>query len=281
MTSTASRAQTDGYVLGRTTDEYERVRAQARVWNRATGRLLDEIGLVTGACCLDAGCGPGETMKLMADRVGPAGRVLGIDVDGVVADTTLTALRGEGYRQCEVRIHDLIDPGPVPGGPFDLVYARLLLFHLPQRVAVLRRLWDAVAPGGHLLVQDYDLRSIAALPDLVSVDEGSRVVVAAMTAAGCDVSAGTRLPVLFAEAGIGDPDGTDVAGRIEPLETGRRILERTFRSILPAALAQGITTEAEARRTLAALDQDASRMPGRPLLWPLLIGAWRRKVPAA
>ena len=55
-----------------------------------------------------------------------------------------------------------------PGAPFDLVYARLLLFHLPQRVAVLRRLWEAVAPGGHLLVQDYDLRGVSALPALAA-----------------------------------------------------------------------------------------------------------------
>ena len=44
-------------------------------------------------------------------------------------------------------IHDVAQDAPLPGAPFDLVYARLLLFHLPQRVAVLRRLWDAVHPA--------------------------------------------------------------------------------------------------------------------------------------
>ena len=62
---------TDGYALGRTPEEYERLRAQARVWEAATGRLLDRVGLAPGARCLDAGCGPGETMRLMAQRVGP------------------------------------------------------------------------------------------------------------------------------------------------------------------------------------------------------------------
>ena len=62
-------------------EEYERLRAQARMWEAATGRLLDQIGLGPGASCLDAGCGPGETMRAMAERVGPAGRVLGIDAD--------------------------------------------------------------------------------------------------------------------------------------------------------------------------------------------------------
>ena len=76
----ATRA-TDTYALARTPQEYDRLRAQSRAWEAATSRLLDQVGLAAGASCLDAGCGPGETMRLMAQRVGPAGRVTGIDVD--------------------------------------------------------------------------------------------------------------------------------------------------------------------------------------------------------
>ncbi len=157
------------------------------------------------------------------------------------------------------------------------MYARLLLFHLPQRRAVLARLWDAVAPGGHLVVQDYDLRTVDVLPALDSVDELGRVVIGAFTAVGCDVHAGARLPQLFVQAGAGVPDGTDVAGRIEPLGSGRTFLEHTFRSVLPTALAHGVTTEAGAAATLAAIVRDAADSADSPLLWPLLIGAWKRK----
>src|SRR5690348_18444186 len=59
------------YALGHSPSEHERLRAQARIWEAATGRLLDQIGLAPGASCLDAGCGPGETMRLMAQRTGP------------------------------------------------------------------------------------------------------------------------------------------------------------------------------------------------------------------
>jgi hypothetical protein len=142
---------------------------------------------------------------------------------------------------------------------------------------VVRRLWEAVAPGGHLVVQDYDIRSTSVLPALDSVGELIRVVTGAFTAAGCDVYAGARLAQLFAQAGVGNPDGTDVAGRMEPLATGRTLLEGTFRSVLPTALARGITTETDAAATLAAIDRDAVRFADRPVLWPLLIGAWKRK----
>ena len=114
-------------------------------------------------------------------------------------------LHGAGHRNCDFLAHDLTADGPLPGGPFGVVYARLLLFHVPQRVAVLARLWDSVAPGGHLIVQDYDIRTAGVLPALDSVDELLRVINGAFDAAGCDVSAGARLAQLFAQAGVGTP----------------------------------------------------------------------------
>jgi trans-aconitate methyltransferase len=277
MSTTETDRPPAGYALGHTPEEYDRLRTQARVWQAATGRLLDQVGLVPGASCLDAGCGPGETMRAMAERVGPTGRVLGIDADESLGALALAMLHDAGHRQCTFSAQDLTAGEPIPGAPFDLGYARLLLFHLPQRVHVLARLWESVAPGGYLLVQDYDLRSVSTLPELDSVAEVGRVITGAFGAAGADVSAGTRLPQLFAQAGIGTPDGTDVTGRIEPLATGRILLERVFHSLLPAALAHGVTTEAAAATALAGIDRDASRFADRPMLWPLLIGAWKQK----
>jgi trans-aconitate methyltransferase len=265
------------YALGHTPEEYERLRMQARVWDAATGRLLDEIGIGPGARCLDAGCGPGETMRAMAERVGPSGHVLGLDADPAIGAMTQAMLHDAGHRQCTFRAQNIIAAEPVPGAPFDLVYARLLLFHLPERADVLARLWDAVAPGGHLLVQDYDIRGVNTAPQLDWVHDVMRVITGAFAAAGADFTTGARLPQLFAQAGVGTPDGTDVAGRIEPLATGRIMIETVFRSLLPAALAHGVTTEADAAAMLSLIDRDAKRFPDRPLLWPLMIGAWKRK----
>ncbi len=277
MTITDAGRRADSYALARTPAEYARLRAQARVWEAATGRVLDKVGLAPGASCLDAGCGPGETMRLMSERVAPSGRVVGLDLDTSIGETAQGVLRAAGHQHCRFVPHDVSADEPIPGAPFDLVYARLLLFHLPVRVEVLARLWDAVAPGGHLVVQDYDIRTASVLPTLDSADELLRVITGAFTAAGADVHVGARLSQLFAQAGIGTPDGTDVAGRIEPLSTGRTMVENTFRGVLPAALAHGITTEADAAAALADLDRDAARFADRPLLWPLLIGAWKRK----
>jgi ubiquinone/menaquinone biosynthesis C-methylase UbiE len=265
------------YALARTPDEYERLRGQARVWEAATGRVFDQVALAPGATCLDAGCGPGETMRLMAQRVGPSGHVTGVDIDAPLGAQGLAMLSDAGHHQCDFACVDLTAEAPIPGAPFDLVYARLLLFHLPQRVGVLRRLWEAVASGGHLLVQDYDMRSCGVLPALDSIDEWQRVVTAAFAAAHCDVHAGARLPSLFARAGIGAPDGTDVAGRLEPLADAEAAFTGVYCSVLAPAIARGITGEQQAAAWLSEIAHDARCHPDRPALWPLLISAWKRK----
>ena len=275
MTSTTIVNQQ--YALERTAREYERLRAQARVWEPATERLLDRVGLAPGATCLDAGCGPGETMRLMAGRVGRDGAVTGIDADAALGATAEAALHEAGHRQCHFRAAQLTGDEPIPGAPYDLVYARLLLFHLPQRVDVLSRLWDAVAPGGHLVVQDYDLNAATVVPGLASTEEVMRVIVGAFEALDCDVRAGLHLPQLFVAAGVGAPDGTDVAGHVEPLATGQNLLEHVLRSVLPVAVAHGVTDQSRATATLWGLQQDAARFPDYSTVWPLMFGAWKRK----
>jgi SAM-dependent methyltransferase len=265
------------YVLGTTQREYERVRRQAEVWQRVTERVLDRVDPVAGSRCLDAGCGPGVTMRQLAQRVGPRGRVVGIDVDEALGADGVARLRDEGHRQCEFRAHDLRSDAPIPGAPYDLVYARLVLFHLPERVAVLSRLWDAVAPGGHLVVQDYDLSAVGAVPRTPIYDQLADFIVGASTAAGCEVRAGSLLPSLFQQAGVGLPDATDVAGRLDRVADAAPMLEGVVRSLVPAAIEQGLATEHDAHALLARLHDAVAEDPDRPLLWPLLLGAWKRK----
>jgi hypothetical protein len=192
----------------------------------------------------------------------------------------LAALHAAGHHQCTFEPADLERDQRIAGALFDLVFARLLLFHVADPIAVLRRLWSWVAPGGHLVVQDYDLRTSAALPPLDTIEELNRVVFGAFTAAGCDIHTGHRLPWLLAQAGLGAPDGTDVAGRLEPLATASAMLAAVYCSVLPVALSLGLTTEARSEQWFAQLARDAEHAGSATVLWPLLIGTWKRK-PAA
>jgi SAM-dependent methyltransferase len=265
------------YVLGSTQHEYERVRRQAEVWQLVTERVLDRVDPAPGSWCLDAGSGPGVSMRQLAQRVGPRGRVVGVDVDAALGTDSVARLRDEGHQQCEFLAHDLRSDTAVPGGPYDLVYARLVLFHLPERVEVLGRLWDAVAPGGHLVVQDYDLEAVGSVPRKPIDDRLAGFIAGAFTAAGCEIRAGALLPTLFEQAGVGRPDATDVAGRLDRLVDAAPMLEGVVRSLLPAAIGEGLVTEHDGHALLAELHDAVAEDPDRPLLWPLLLGAWKRK----
>jgi SAM-dependent methyltransferase len=109
-----------------------------------TGRLA---GLdLLGRRCLEVGAGGGSIAVWLADRVGPSGEVVATDVKPwhVPAHPNLTVLR-----------HDITQDA-LPEGPWHLVHARLVLAHLPQRREVLSRLAGALAPGGRLLVEEWD-----------------------------------------------------------------------------------------------------------------------------
>ena len=66
MTAIAQQANPDGYIHARDLTEYQRLRDQALMWQRASEELLDRIGLKPGMSCLDVGAGPGAVMLLMA-----------------------------------------------------------------------------------------------------------------------------------------------------------------------------------------------------------------------
>ena len=82
------------------------------------------------------------------------------------------------------------------------------------------------------------------------------------------------VPEHFMQAGVGTPDGTDVAGRLEPLATAAPgLLTAVYRGVLATALEHGITTAERAGAWERSLQRDAQRFPTRPTLWPLLVRA--------
>ena len=81
MSALAKNAAADAYLLAQNPTERERLRIQAEAWKPATERLLDAIGVEPDWQCLDLGCGAPGALGSLARRIGPNGRVTGLDND--------------------------------------------------------------------------------------------------------------------------------------------------------------------------------------------------------
>src|SRR5437660_12403786 len=119
-----ARLLRDDYVLGHSADEYERLRRQARTLEPVTRRLLHAIGLQPGWRCLDLGCGPGETMRLMGEFVGPSGEVTGLDRAAEAGRAAIERLAATGASQYRFIEADMEGASAIEGERFDLTFAR-------------------------------------------------------------------------------------------------------------------------------------------------------------
>ena len=137
-----------GYVFDMAWErERERLAANERYWDPFSIRILDQLGLGDGMRVLDVGAGGGSMARWFARRVAPTGSVLAVDLDDrFIAQVDELNL--------EARAMDLF-ADEFPRDAFDLVHARCLLEHLPERLLGLERLIAAVRPGGWVVVCDF------------------------------------------------------------------------------------------------------------------------------
>ena len=127
-------------------DERRRLDLFAERLDPLTKRRVGGLGLPPGARCLEVGGGRGSVARWLCEHVGPGGHMTATDLDtGFLSELWLANL--------DVLRHD-VHTDEFPAGSFDLVHARALLMHIPNRMATLRRMVSWLAPGGWLLAEE-------------------------------------------------------------------------------------------------------------------------------
>jgi SAM-dependent methyltransferase len=133
-----------------------------------THQQLTTVGLAAGMTALDAGCGSGAVARVMADIVGPSGRVVGVDASlDRLRDGAALAAGTTPVRFCAASLGEL----PMRA-TFDLVWSRFVLEYLPDPERHLAELFRVVRPGGKLVVGDVDDHGLRHHPEPPLVTDG-------------------------------------------------------------------------------------------------------------
>jgi SAM-dependent methyltransferase len=178
----------------------ERLRILARTLHASTSALFDRLGVGMGLACLDVGCGGGDVTFELARRVGPRGRVVGVDIDAAKLDLARQEAAAQLIGNVEFSALDIRN-GEVDID-FDLVYARFLLTHLADPAAAIAAFGRALRPGGLLIVEDIDFKGSFAWPETAAFRRYCELYDAVVRRRGGDPDIGPRLPILLADGGF-------------------------------------------------------------------------------
>ncbi len=258
------------YVIRGGIEGRERLRILSRVMQPTTHALLRRAGIRPGMACLEIGCGGGDLAFDMARMVGPAGKVVGTDIDEKKIELARREAEEQQLHNVKFQLADITVSDPGTG--FDLVQARFVLTHLANPAQALARMSVALRPGGVIVVEDIDCRGCFCYPESTAFWRYVELYTETVRRKGADANIGPRLPALLVEAGfenvqlnVVQPAGT--SGEV------KLITPLTMENIADAVLAEGLASRVEIDQLVAELYKFA-HSPGTLGGMPRVVEAW-------
>ena len=143
------------YILDGNDDDLRRLLGIAEASGEMARAAFRRVGMREGWHAIDCGCGPIGGLAVMAEMVGPAGRVVGVDVSERAVQRARSVVAALELGNVELFAGDIHEFGAAAvGGPFDLAYTRLFLMHQPDPVRTFRQIAGLLRPGGWLVAQE-------------------------------------------------------------------------------------------------------------------------------
>jgi ubiquinone/menaquinone biosynthesis C-methylase UbiE len=106
-----------------------------------------------GEVVLDIGCGAGFDTLIAARQVGPAGRVIAVDMTPAMVEKARAGAAALSLRNVEVR-QGFAEQLPVDDASVDVVISNGVINLTPDKQGVMREVFRALRPGGRFQIGD-------------------------------------------------------------------------------------------------------------------------------
>ena len=232
----------DEYFLGYMHKEQERLQQQAEQLAHESSWLFDQIGLQSGANALEIGCGPRGCLDLLAARVGPTGRIVGIERNKKAVILARELVEKLGIGNVEV-LHGDARSSKLKMASFDLVTARLVLVNVPNPKQIVSEAIALACSGGTVAFHEIDWVGVVCDPPEPAWTALVELFVTYTKANGIDLFIGRKLPRLLRDAGLIDVRVNPIV-HVHPPEDIRRSLIPDFaENLRERIVAQNLITD--------------------------------------
>ncbi|MBI5481519.1 MAG: arsenite methyltransferase [Deltaproteobacteria bacterium] len=140
-------------LAGYTSAQLEALPRDAVVSSFGCGNPVAFAEVRPGDVVLDLGSGAGIDILLAAKKVGPTGRVIGVDMTEEMITRARANIAAAGLTNVEVR-RGVIEELPVESGTVDWVISNCVINLSPEKDRVFREIARVLKPGGHMVVSD-------------------------------------------------------------------------------------------------------------------------------
>lgn len=258
------------YPIEHRAGEIERLLVQSRSMAPDTLAMLDRFGPMQGWRCIDIGCGPGGITDLLSARVGPAGRVIGLDRNPAF----LEHARRSAPDNVEFRLGDAYS-ADLPAATFDLVHMRFVASTAGNPERLIAEAARLARPGGIVALQEPDGSTLNCYPPHPAWEQLKSAFLAAFKGVGSDIELARRLYYTVWQAGLVDIQYRTAVLGVRSTDPMVDYLPSIVESLRGTILKLGLLSESDLDAALAECRRHLAR-PGTSFTMYTVAQVWGR-----
>lgn len=187
------------YLLGDSKKETQRLKRQAALWDPESHKLFDQLKIRKKTKILEIGPGAGSLYFNLQYRTG-------VGVDFVERSQTFYLKLHQKLKRKKVTNFqswncNLID-ADLPDAHYDLIFARWVFLFLPNPEIHIKKITQALKPGGKLVIQDYYRDTLSMIPMPRDWNNFKKADYKFFASQGGNASIATQIPELMKKSGL-------------------------------------------------------------------------------